>query len=157
MKRIFYLHGFESTNQSSKVDFMRALGHDVHAEYMDYRKDSGLYAKTLTGIIDFNPNLIVGSSMGGYFAFHLGTHYKTNLLLLNPALPNRTTDPPILPDGIKKSKIWALIGKNDNVVDPVANEEVLRRAGAVVTIGQHKHRTPVEAFEPFFKEVILAL
>ena len=152
--KILFLHGLESTNQSSKVDFMRSLGHDVHAEYMDYRKVLDLYAKTLNSIIDFNPDLIVGSSMGGYFAYHLGTHYKTNLLLLNPALPNRTFDPPILPDGIEQSKIWALIGKNDDVVEPIANEEILKRAGAEVTIGQHEHRTPVEVFEPFFKEVI---
>lgn len=136
---------------------MRALGHDVHAEYMDYRKVLDLYAKTLNSINDFNPDLIVGSSMGGFFAFHLGTHYKTNLLLLNPAIPNRSFDPPILPDGIEKSKMWALIGKNDDVVDPVANEQILKRAGAVVTIGGHEHRTPREVFEPFFNKVISEL
>ena len=152
--KILFLHGLESTNQSSKVDFMRALGHDVHAEYMDYKKVLDLYSKTLNSIIDFNPDLIVGSSMGGYFAFHLGTHYKTNLLLLNPALPNRTFDPPILPDGNEKSKIWALVGENDDVVRPKENIEILKRAGAKVTVGKHKHRTPPEIFEPFFKEVI---
>ena len=36
-KKIFYLHGLESTNESSKVDYMRSLGHHVHAEYMDYK------------------------------------------------------------------------------------------------------------------------
>lgn len=152
--KIFFLHGLESNHQSSKVDLMRALGHDVHAEYMDYKKVLDLYAKTLNSIIDFNPDLIVGSSMGGYFAFHLGTHYKTNLLLLNPALPNRTFDPPILSDGNEKSKIWALVGENDDVVRPKENIEILKRAGAKVTVGMHKHRTPKEVFEPFFKEVI---
>ena len=98
--------------------------------------------------------MIVGSSMGGYFAYHLGTHYKTNLLLLNPALPNRSFDPPILPDGIENSKIWALIGGNDDVVDSVANEEILKGAGAVVTIGDHEHRTPTVVFEPYFKFVL---
>lgn len=152
--KIFFLHGLESNNQSTKVDFMRALGHNVNAEYMDYRKVLDLYAKTLNSIIDFNPDLIVGSSMGGYFAYHLGTHYKTNLLLLNPALPNRTFNPPILPDGNEKSKIWALVGENDIEVDPIANEEILKRAGAKVQIGDHGHRTPKEVFAPFFKEVI---
>ena len=93
--------------------------------------------------------------MGGYFAYHLGTHYKTNLLLLNPALPYRSFDPPILPDGNKKSKIWALVGENDDVVDPLANEEILKRAGAKVQVGDHEHRTPPAVFEPFFKEVIV--
>ena len=151
--KIFFLHGLESTNQSSKVEYMRSLGHDVHAEYMDYRNVLDLYAKTLISINDFNPDLIVGSSMGGFFTYHLGTHFSTNLLLLNPALPNRSFDPPILPDGDKKSKIWALIGRNDDVVNPVANEEILKRAGAVVTIGDHGHRTPDQLFQDFFKNV----
>ena len=155
--KILFLHGLESSNDSSKVHFMRALGHDVHAEYMDYKKVLDLYSKTLNSIIDFNPDLIVGSSMGGYFAFHLGTHYKTNLLLLNPALPNRTFDPPILPDGNEKSKIWALVGENDDVVRPKENIEILKRAGAKVSLGDHEHRTPKEVFEPFFKEVIVEL
>ena len=155
--KIFFLHGLESNNQSTKVDFMRALGHDVNAEYMDYRKVLDLYAKTLNSIIDFNPDLIVGSSMGGYFAYHLGTHYKTNLLLLNPALPNRTFDPPILPDGIEKSKIWALVVENDDVVDPVVNEEILKSAGAIVQLGDHEHRTPREVFESFFMEFFAEL
>ena len=155
--KIFYIHGLESTQNSSKVDLMRSLGYDVHAEYMDYRNVSDLYEKTLNSIKDFKPFMIVGSSMGGYFAYHLGTHYKTNLILLNPALPNRTFDPPILPDGIEKSKIWALLGENDDVVDPVANEEILKRVGAKVQIGDHEHRTPPEIFKPFFMEVIAQL
>ena len=152
--KIFYIHGLESTQNSSKVDLMRSLGYDVHAEYMDYRNVSDLYEKTLNSIKDFKPFVIVGSSMGGYFAYHLGTHYKTNLILLNPALPNRSFDPPILPDGIEKSHIWALIGKNDDVVDPVANEKILKRVGASIEIGNHGHRTPPEIFEPFFSSVL---
>ena len=136
---------------------MRASGHNVHAEYMDYKNVLDLYTKTLNSIIEFNPDLIVGSSMGGYFAYHLGTHYKTNLLLLNPALPNRTFDPPILPDGIEKSKIWALVVENDDVVDPVVNEEILKSAGAIVQIGDHEHRTPREVFESFFMEFFAEL
>jgi predicted esterase YcpF (UPF0227 family) len=155
--KIFFLHGLESNHESSKVDLMRALGHDVHAQYMDYKKVLDLYAKTLNSINDFKPEMIVGSSMGGYFAYHLGTHYKTNLLLLNPALPNRTFDPPILPDGIEKSKIWALVGENDDVVRPKENIEILKRAGAIVQIGDHEHRTPPKIFEPFFKELIAEL
>lgn len=152
--KIFFLHGLESNHQSSKVDLMKTLGHDVHATYLDYKNVLDLFSITLTSIIEFKPDLIVGSSMGGYFAFHLGTHYKTNLILLNPALPKRSFDPPILPDGIEKSNIWALIGKNDDVVDPVATEEILRMAGAKVMIGKHSHRTPPDIFMSFLRGVI---
>ena len=152
--KILFLHGLLSNNKSSKVFHMIDEGHEVMAPNMNYFDNEQLFQETMDKLLDFEPELIVGSSMGGYFAYHLGTHYKTNLLLLNPALPNRSFDPPILPDGTEKSKIWALIGRNDDVVNPVANEEILNRAGAQVTIGDHAHRTPQAIFEPFFKGVL---
>ena len=113
-----------------------------------------VYQETLEKLLEFEPELIVGSSMGGYFAYHLGTHFKTNLLLLNPALPNRSFDPPILPDGKEKSRIWAMVGKNDTDVPAKENIEILKRAGAKVQIGDHEHRTPIEVFKPFFNSVL---
>ena len=155
--KILFLHGLESNNQSSKVSCMKRYGHEVCAPEMNYKENQELYKKTLKTVKEIKPDLIVGSSMGGYYAYHLGTHYKTNLILLNPALPNRSFDPPILPDGTEKSNIWALIGKNDDVVDPVANEKILKRVGASIEIGNHGHRTPEDVFEPYFKKVLIDL
>jgi len=53
------------------------------------------------------------------------------------------------------SRLWALVGENDDVVRPKENIEILKRAGAKVTVGKHKHRTPPEIFAQFFKEVIV--
>jgi len=155
--KILFLHGLESNNQSSKVSCMKRYGHEVCAPEMNYKENQELYKKTLKTVKEIKPDLIVGSSMGGYYAYHLGTHYKTNLILLNPALPNRSFDPPILPDGIEKSNIWALIGKNDDVVDPIVNENILKRVGASIEIGNHGHRTPEDVFEPYFKKVLIDL
>jgi len=152
--KILFLHGLESNNKSSKVKCMLELGHEVLAPALNYFDNKNLYQETLDKLMKFEPDMIVGSSMGGYFAYHLGTHYETNLLLLNPALPYRSFDPPILPDGSEKSRMWALIGKNDDVVDPSLNKEILNGAGAMITIGDHAHRTPVKVFEPFFTRVL---
>ena len=152
--KILFLHGLKSNNQSSKVSSMREDGHEVLAPEMNYYDNKELYQQTLDKLLDFKPELIVGSSMGGYFAYHLGTHFSTNLLLLNPALPNRSIEPPILSNGNEKSTIWALVGENDNVVRPKENIEILKTSGAKVSVGQHEHRTPIEIFEPFFKEVL---
>ncbi len=155
--KILFLHGLESNNQSSKVSCMKRYGHQVYAPNMNYFDNKQLFQETLDKVLVYKPELLVGSSMGGYFAYHLGTHYKTNLILLNPALPNRSFDPPILPDGVEKSNIWALIGKNDDVVDPIANENILQRVGASIEIGNHGHRTPEDVFEPYFKKVFIEL
>ena len=152
--KILFLHGLQSNNKSSKVSHMNDEGHEVMAPHMNYFDNEHLYQETLKKLLEFEPELIVGSSMGGYFAYHLGTHFKTNLLLLNPALPNRSFDPPILRDGKEKSRIWAMVGKNDTDVPAKENIEILKRAGAKVQIGDHEHRTPIEVFKPFFNSVL---
>ena len=154
MLKIIFLHGLESTNKSSKVRVMRSLGHDVVAPEMDYKTNPDLFQTTLSLIKDFQPELIVGSSMGGYFAYHLGTHFNANLLLLNPALPRRSFNPEVLSDGKEKPNIWALLGSNDIVVPPDANRSILERLGAKITVGDHGHRTPKDVFEAFFNEVL---
>ena len=154
MKRIFFIHGLESSNKSSKVDLMRSKGFDVLAPSMDYATNEDLFSQTLEKVLEFQPHLIVGSSMGGYFAYHIGFHYSTTLLLLNPALISRPFQPKILPDGQVKSDIWALLGEQDELISPIQNFEILQDLGATIKIGKHGHRTPIEAFGDVFEEVI---
>ena len=152
--KILFLHGLQSNNKSSKVSHMTDEGHQVLAPNMNYFDNKQLYQETLEKLLEFEPELIVGSSMGGYFAYHLSTHFSTNLLLLNPALPKRSFDPPILPDGKEKSRIWAMVGKNDTDVPAKENIEILKKVRAKVTIENHEHRTPIKVFGPYFKSVL---
>lgn len=154
MKRIFFIHGLESSNKSSKVDLMRSKGFDVLAPSMDYATNEDLFSQTLEKVLEFQPHLIVGSSMGGYFAFHIGFHYSTTLLLLNPALISRPFQPKILPDGTEKSEVWALLGEQDDLISPIQNFEILQNIGATIRMGKHGHRTPIEAFQGVFDELI---
>jgi uncharacterized protein len=155
--KIIFLHGLESNNQSSKVTSMLNQGFEVHAPEMPYHNNPNLYSETLNYVLDYKPELIVGSSMGGYFAFHLGTHFKTNLILLNPALHSRSFDPPILTDGTEKSRIWALIGEKDTVIDPVKNTQILNDVGATIEFGDHGHQTPKDIFESYFIKILKVL
>jgi hypothetical protein len=154
MKRIFFIHGLESNNKSSKVDLMVTKGFDVLAPSMDYTTNDLLFSQTLEKVLEFQPHLIVGSSMGGYFASHIGTHYSTTLLLLNPALISRSFEPKIVPDGTEKSEIWALLGEQDDLISPIQNFNILQNIGATIRMGKHGHRTPIEAFQGVFEELI---
>ena len=153
MKRIFFIHGLESSNKSSKVDLMKSKGYDVLAPSMDYASNDSLFYQTLEKVLEFKPHLIVGSSMGGYFASHIGTHYPTTLLLLNPALISRSFQPKILPDGQVKSEVWALLGEQDDLISPIENFKILQNIGATIRIGKHGHRTPIAAFKGIFEEL----
>ena len=154
MKRIFFIHGLESNNKSSKVDLMVTKGFDVLAPSMDYTTNDLLFSQTLEKVLEFQPDIIVGSSMGGYFASHIGTHYPSTLLLLNPALISRSFEPKIVPDGTEKSKIWALLGEQDDLISPIENFKILQNMGATIRMGKHGHRTPIEAFQGVFEELI---
>lgn len=154
MQRIFFIHGLESSNKSSKVDLMIAKGFHVLAPSMDYKTNDLLFSQTLEKVLAFQPHVIVGSSMGGYFASHIGTHYPSTLLLLNPALISRSFEPKIEPDGTEKSKIWALLGEQDDLISPIENFKILQDMGATIRIGKHGHRTPIDAFQGVFEELI---
>jgi len=154
MKRIFFIHGLESNNKSSKVDWMVTKGFDVLAPSMDYTTNDSLFSQTLEKVLEFQPHLIVGSSMGGYFASHIGTHYPSTLLLLNPALISRSFEPKIVPDGTEKSEVWALLGEQDDLISPIENFKILQNMDATIRMGKHGHRTPIEAFQGVFEELI---
>jgi len=148
--KILFFHGFESTLPSSKADWMAQQGHTVLAHPMGYDKDNAFY-KALECAKEFNPNLIVGSSMGGYFAFLTGTHLPTKLVLLNPALQSRSKEYKHPENGKYLPETWALLGKNDTLIDPVVTAEKLKKLNAKVTIGEHAHRTPLDVFSAYME------
>jgi hypothetical protein len=54
----------------------QSKGFDVLAPSMHYATNDLLFSQTLDKVLEFQPHLLVGLSMGGYFAFHIGTHYR---------------------------------------------------------------------------------
>ena len=84
MKKIMYLHGLESSNVCDKVDFMREHA-NVLAPSIDYSK-SNIEEELMYMVESFQPDLIIGSSMGGYVGMLLANHYNIDCLVFNPAL-----------------------------------------------------------------------
>tara|TARA_S200002703_G_scaffold134402_1_gene122951 strand:- start:3235 stop:3720 length:486 start_codon:yes stop_codon:yes gene_type:complete len=118
MKKVLYLHGLESGQGGSKVDYL-ADNCYVHAPEMDYtRKDIFPYLVQI--MEDFNPDLIIGSSMGGYAAYMLSGFYGTPIIAFNPALHSRKFNPKF-PNKVQtyypgKAKI--ILGEEDTIIDP---------------------------------------
>jgi predicted esterase YcpF (UPF0227 family) len=73
--KIIFLHGLESNNKSSKVTSILNNGYQVHAPEMQYHSNPNLYSETLNFVLDYKPELIVGSSMGSYFCFPFGNTF----------------------------------------------------------------------------------
>ena len=150
MKKVLYLHGLESNQGGPKVDFL-ANEFIVHAPKMDY-KDSELNIKMFFTMQDFQPDLIIGSSMGGYVADILAEKYGKPAILFNPALHNRSFEPAIQPpiEGeqaeLQEKKV-VILGKDDEVIPPYLTKIMLENNfNYKIILKEMGHQTPLNIF-----------
>ena len=144
MKKILYLHGLESEQGGTKVSFLATKGM-VYAPEMNYDKlDLHEFIHDIFGI----PDLIIGSSMGGYIADIIGSRLGVDVLLFNPALHSREIDPDYEYYN-NKYKRTIILGTEDDVIDPELTKKLWSVYDNVTTIDEVKdmgHRTPLDDF-----------
>ena len=145
MKKIVYLHGLESEPGGTKVSFLAEKGM-VYAPAIDYETlDLNEFIFTL-GM----PDLIIGSSMGGYVADIIGSQLGVDVLLFNPALHNRTIIREFNEDyGSQGYKRTIILGTEDKVINPEITKKLWSAKGNVAKhyeIEGMGHRTPLDVF-----------
>ena len=161
MKKVLYLHGLESDQGGTKVDYL-ADNCYVHAPEMDYtRKD--IFPYLIQMMEDFDPDLIIGSSMGGYAAYMLSGFYGTPIIAFNPALHSRKFDLGF-PEFIKyhtPDKITIVLGEKDNVIDGKRTLDWLKdHIGSkymdvqVERIKNMGHRVPLDVFVNMYNKIV---
>jgi predicted esterase YcpF (UPF0227 family) len=150
MKKVLYLHGLESNQGGPKVDFL-ANEFIVHAPKMDYN-DPELNIKMFFTMQDLKPDLIIGSSMGGYVADILAEKYGVPAILFNPALHNRSFDPaieyPIEGEqaDLQERKV-VVLGKDDDVIPPYITKLMLENNfNYKIVLEEMGHQTPLNIF-----------
>jgi len=143
MKKIVYLHGLESEAGGPKVSFLAEKGM-VYAPAMDYETldlDEFIYTLGM-------PDLIIGSSMGGYVADIIGSRLGVDVLLFNPALHSREIDPEYEYYG-NTYKRTIVLGTEDNVINPEITKSLWSVHGNVAIHDEIEgmgHRTPLDVF-----------
>jgi esterase/lipase len=147
--KIAYLHGLESNNIHPKNDWLRTIA-DVYDPLIDYRQPL-IYQKIKMYIIDFKPDLIIGSSMGGFFAYNLSRELNIKSVLFNPALHSRSFTPDMTGFSgslLFKPKTKFVLGKNDDVIEPNTTIKMMESEGYsdFIILG-HGHRTPLLVFK----------
>ena len=150
--KIAYLHGLESKTNCDKVKWLRSLGYEVLNPEIDYHNDP--LERVITFVESFKPDLIIGSSMGGYLAYIISRRYNIPAMLLNPALHSRYFEPKVGPPGDHEPPMYFVFGEADDIIDPdktvrIINEEELMPK---IYTGTHGHRTSAEVLEMAFKE-----
>jgi predicted esterase YcpF (UPF0227 family) len=143
MKKIVYLHGLESEPGGTKVSFLAEKGM-VYAPAMDYETldlDEFIYTLGM-------PDLIIGSSMGGYVADIIGSRLGVDVLLFNPALHSREIDPEYQYYG-NTYKRTIVLGTEDNVINPELTKNLWDVFDNEVIFDEVEgmgHRTPLDVF-----------
>ena len=85
-RSILYLHGYDSSSQGDKPKMLRALYPDNRLLIPDLPLDP-LACMTLSEDMlktASNDLIIIGASLGGFYAYYLASKYKKDCLLINP-------------------------------------------------------------------------
>ena len=88
---IIYLHGFNSTGQSAKGQYLKQHLHDIRVltptyHYQPQQAITDLQELVQSSMQHSERLLLVGSSLGGYYAQYLSRQFDINAVLINPAL-----------------------------------------------------------------------
>lgn len=158
-KRVLYLHGLESSNTGSKVDFLQEVS-DCFAPAMDYR-DINVEKHLMKMVQAFKPEVIIGSSMGGHAALLLGNHFNIPVVAFNPAIHSRSFDPDFRKLSVEDPRIGftpvIVLGMEDDVINPLITKEILDDAFIDCVIEEIEgmgHRIPFINFEYIYNKYI---
>lgn len=93
MSKIVYLHGFASSNRSEKVsDLKKIFGETLIVP--DLLSKPTVDIPNITNIIGaLTDPIIVGASLGGFYAEYFSRKYRLRSLLINPLLDIRLIEP----------------------------------------------------------------
>ena len=134
---IVYVHGLNSNSQGNKLELLKTFFKHKIVIGVDYDsrnlKDYGFVLGDLKRQIEqYNPDtplLLIGTSLGAYWANQLSNHYKCKKVLLNPCL---------FPSKMLKSKI----GKEQTIYE--TGEIYIFTKEMVESLGQKEHEMDLD-------------
>jgi predicted acylesterase/phospholipase RssA len=133
------------------------LGYEVYNPTIDYN-DPYVYFEIKKEIKKFNPDWIIGSSMGGYLGYYYAQTLDIKALLFNPAF-KLMDDNPYKGMDIKVPKsnnyyfplIQVHLGDRDNVVDNRETQKLIKenlpKHSYDILIHDFGHRIPLKNFK----------
>ena len=155
IKSAIYFHGLESSQGGIKVQFLDQEVDFLEAPAMDYTKE-GIFEEWLDYVKNEEPDLIIGSSMGGYFAMALATHTGIPVLVFNPAIHSRSIEIKGLESGTEKLAGLVVLGKKDEVINPGPTISMLQGTQNTLDISIEKemgHRVPLDVFIDMYNKI----
>lgn len=155
--KILTIHGYMGSAENAAYGALRALGADTVSPQLDYDSDTPEnILEYLRKILDENPcDMIVGTSLGGFFALALAIERNMPAMTANPCLMPFLHLPqlgykgdiggfmrifPIFSE-IDKSRVYAVIGGRDEIINTHDFTKNIISRYDIVSEGLHSGRT----------------
>jgi predicted esterase YcpF (UPF0227 family) len=162
---ILYLHGLESQLSDPKRAILETYG-SVIAPDIDYKSKPNVIKNLYNQYYDQDINAIIGSSMGGFAAYHLANSLGICALLYNPALPYRNDIEQITPTTLPVNNsafMRFVLGAQDDIIKAKDNLNYLAQHSNPATDYEISikrdlaHQIPIEVFsqetKAFFEQL----
>ena len=155
--KIAYLHGLESSIDifSVKIRWLKENFDQIYTPTIKYHNKESFTSIT-AHIKKQNPDYIIGSSMGGYFAYLIGATLGIPTILFNPAVIGRSFDPVVNDSNLKETSHNVFLGKTDEVVNGALVQSYFSTYGIgnfTYTSYDGAHQVSVEVFINAIKNV----
>ncbi len=166
--KILNIHGYKGSSENSACLALKELGYDVISPQLDYDAESPENILSLLSDVlsDSKPDVIVGTSLGGFFALLLSIESGLPSVLVNPCLMPFITLPQLEYSGdisgfirlfgsfseISQSKVFAIIGGQDEIISYHDFTRRVIKNHAVYPEGKHSGATL--PLKEFFGELI---
>ncbi|MBK8806906.1 MAG: hypothetical protein IPO21_09765 [Bacteroidales bacterium] len=148
--KILYLHGLDSLGLTSeKQEVFEKFEFEVIAPIINYREKEPVFFESL--INKHNPDLLIGSSMGGRMAYWLSNKYTLPAILLNPAIGHELCEQIIPITNYEKEKSHSkqlfVFGENDEIVKMSEVIEFTGPAIHCITLEETAHQLSADDLE----------
>ena len=144
---IVILHGLLGKPSPMKQDFFERIDPFVYQPKIDYNDTHNELARIQDEVNDLimrgvEVNLIVGTSIGGFYAEHLAHIFDSNLLMVNPSLNTDRFEKEYERYKITNRFVngLALLDKNDELLDHSWTKEIIKDRYEIVEFYGKGHR-----------------
>lgn len=152
---ILFLHGLDSKPYQDRIDLLSKYG-TVEMPFINYRTEKDVFGRISKIVESFNPDIIIGHSMGGILSYYLANEYnKTNLMFM-PAFFSSNAHFINVPQSVlsltSTTKKLAVIGTHDTAVDNKNTKKVL--PANVIFEEPIGHQLSPMILEKYFKKIM---
>ncbi len=166
---ILNLHGYNGTPENSAYSALKANGYNnITAPEIDYEAESPEeLLERLRGIIaEKKPDVLVGTSLGGFFASVLSAEFHLPVILVNPFLQPFLTFPEYINGYIKvfgtiseinKEQVCCIVGEDDELLGDHQFTKDLFDNSYFRSVPGGKHSGATLPLKEYFSDIIESL